>query len=755
MQQSGMRDRISRTAFLLATNALVAAVAAPALAQSSAKPTSTADVQEVVVTANKRVENILTVPSSVTAVGEGLIQRVQANSLSDLSAYVPGLNVQSSGTDANRLIIRGLTTGPNDLSPSVGVYIDDAPFGSNSGYALGALFSPDVDPFDLQRVEVLRGPQGTLYGASTLGGLVKYVTRTPDLATFGGHIRLDYSDSDDTGADGFALRGGVNIPIIKDKVALRISGFDTYNQGDLTNVRTGAEHLNSQRRQGGRVDLELKPVDVLTVDLIAITDHSSTPHVGVVTGNAQTLQPRYGQYAGYDYVDSHTTSNYDVYQGNVRYRLPNGMTATSTTSYSIYEANELADDTVPFQPAFGALGALFEFPSTVKPTTKRFTEELRLASPQGERFDWLVGAYFDRERSDYYSSVDTTYMYGATPPAVLAPTVALLSNYETVDLHESYAEAAGFANGTFHLTPTIDLGAGVRYSAIDQYLVNHGTGYLELLGVIPASKASSETDNVWTESFDARWRFIPGSMLYARIARGYRPGGPNTSGPTFAPDTTWNYEAGVKTSALGGKLTGSAALFYIDWSNIQLNFFNGTNTITGNAGDAKSEGVELEANYTPLQGLVLGGNFAYTDAEITHLIPGATGGAAVGDQLPFNSKIAYTLHADYSRPLSNALIGSVGASLRYKSAFNTTFPGDTGTRFYRLPQTTFFDLRAGLAFEQFTVNLQVLNLLDQRRLSGAEEYLAVPKAAADAAGEPVFLSYTPGRTYGVSFTAKF
>jgi len=752
MRQPAMRRRVSRTAFLLATSALAAAIAAPALAQSS----SASDVQEeVVVTANKRVENILTVPASVTAVGEGLIQRLQANSLSDLAAYVPGLNVQSSGTDANRLIIRGLTTGPNDLSPSVGVYIDDAPFGSNSGYALGALFSPDVDPFDLERVEVLRGPQGTLYGASTLGGLVKYVTKSPDLTTFGGHIRIDYSDSDDTGADGFALRGGVNIPIIKDKVALRISGFDTYTEGDLTDVRTGADHLNSQRRQGGRVDLELKPVDELTVDLIAITDHSTTPHVGVVTGNAQTLQPTYGQYAGFDYVDSHTSSNYDVYQGNVRYRLPGGMTATSTTSYSIYEANERADDTTVFQTAFGPLGSLFEFPSSVKPTTKRFTEELRLASPQGEKFDWLVGAYFDRERSDYYSSVDSTYMYGATPPAILAPTAALLANYETVDLHETYSEAAGFANGTFHLTPTIDLGAGVRYSAIDQYLVNNGSGYLALLGVIPASQSSSESDNVWTESFDARWRFVPGSMVYARIARGYRPGGPNTSGPSFEPDTTWNYEVGVKSSALGGKLTGSAALFYIDWSNVQLNFFNGTNTITGNAGDAKSEGVELEANYTPLRGLVLGGNFAYTDAEITHLVPGATGGAVVGDQLPYNSKIAYTLHADYSMPLSSTLVGSVGASLRYKSAFNTTFPGDTGTRFYRLPETTFFDLRTGLTYEQFAVNFQILNLFDQRRLSSAEEYLAVPKATADAAGEPVFLGYTPGRTYGVSLTAKF
>ncbi|MEI9984801.1 MAG: TonB-dependent receptor plug domain-containing protein [Aliidongia sp.] len=195
-----------------------------ALAQAPQNNTQPGSSETILVTANKRTENIQSVPVSVTAIGEGLIDQLQAGNLNDLSAYVPGLNVQPSGTDANRLIIRGLSTGPNDFSPTVGIYIDEVPFGSNSGYALGAFFGPDVDPFDLDHIEVLRGPQGTLYGASTLAGLVKYVTKAPDSDQFDGHIRIDFGDDDQTGALNEAIRAGLNISILRDQVALRVSG---------------------------------------------------------------------------------------------------------------------------------------------------------------------------------------------------------------------------------------------------------------------------------------------------------------------------------------------------------------------------------------------------------------------------------------------------------------------------------------------------------------------------------------------------
>ena len=139
-------------------------------------------------------------------------------------------------------------------------------------------------------------------------------------------------------------------------------------------------------------------------------------------------------------------------------------------------------------------------------------------------------------------------------------------------------------------------------------------------------------------------------MIYATASRGYRPGGPTLTGSTFQPDSTWNYQLGLKSTGLDGKITADLALFYIDWSNIQLNFFNGTTTVIGNAGDARSDSIEFEATYTPVKGLTLAANAAFTDAKITSLLPGAQGGAVVGDQLPFNSKLAGALRADYSFP---------------------------------------------------------------------------------------------------------
>ena len=196
-------------------------------------------------------------------------------------------------------------------------------------------------------------------------------------------------------------------------------------------------------------------------------------------------------------------------------------------------------------------------------------------------------------------------------------------------------------------------------------------------------------------------------------------------------------------------------MFYIDWRDIQLNFFNGTNTIIGNAGNATSKGIEFEGTFTPMAGLTFSANGAYTDAKITGLVPGAQGGAVVGDELPYNSKWAGALRADYYFPVQTDYTGNVGLGLRYKSSFATTFPHDTGTRYYVLPEESFVDFRAGIAFKGYALNLQILNLFDEHKLSQASEYLGTSQAVADALGQPVALGYTPRRTYGLSLTAQF
>jgi outer membrane receptor protein involved in Fe transport len=634
--------------------------------------------------------------------------------------------------------------------------VDDASFGSNSGFALGALFSPDVDPFELERVEVLRGPQGTLYGASTLGGLVKYVTKAPDLQNMETHARLDFGRADGSHAESYSMRAGVNLPLAEDKAALRVSGYYSNLDGDVSDVRTGRTGLNGSSKQGGRIKLRVKPVDALTIDLVAFADESDAPHLGTIDGNAQTLQPTYDEYSGYDAVDGFSRSKYTVVEGTVNYDFANGLALTSTSSYSDFKVNLLADDTAIFKPALGALGSLLQFAGPVSPKTEKFTQELRLTSPANGHFEWLTGVFYDREDSDYHSAVTSTYLFGATPPPSLAPTVALLANYLITDNATRYTEYAAFANATYYLTPTFDVSAGVRLSRNEQERTVTASGFLTVIGSVATFGAADSEDSVWTEALGWRWQLSGDSMVYGRYATGYRPGGPNTSSTAFEPDETKNYELGFKTAGLAGRLRADVAVFYIDWSNIQLNYFDGVRTVIGNAGDARSQGVELQASFAPVQAFTVSANAAYTDAQMTSLKPGAQGGAAVGDTLPLTSEWAAGLLADYSFPVAGSAEWNVGAGLRYRSSFVTTFPGDTGTRFYTLPSTLFFDLRTGVSLhDRVALNLQVLNVTNERKLASAAQFLAVSQAAADAAGQPVALSYTPSRTYSLSLTTQF
>jgi outer membrane receptor protein involved in Fe transport len=301
----------------------------------------------------------------------------------------------------------------------------------------------------------------------------------------------------------------------------------------------------------------------------------------------------------------------------------------------------------------------------------------------------------------------------------------------------------------------LDVSAGVRYSHNEQDRDVTASGYLQLIGLFPARSGGESNEDVLTESLGVRWHLPGESMLYARYATGWRPGGP-TSTSSFDPDETKNYEIGFKTAGLDGRLRADATVFYIDWTNIQLNYFNGTNTVIGNAGDARSRGVELQGTFAPVRSFTVSANASYTDAEMTRLLPGAQGGAAVGDRLPLTSEWAAGLLADYSLPFGGNKLWSLGGGLRYRSEYDTSFPGDTGTRFYTIPSTLFVDARTGISWnDRFGVNLQVLNVAGEHKIAAASQSLAVSAATADAMGLPVQIGFTPDRTYQLSFTAQF
>ncbi|TAM32732.1 MAG: TonB-dependent receptor, partial [Rhodanobacter sp.] len=203
------------------------------------------------VTANKRSELLQNVPMAVSAVSGDDLRREGANSFADYATQIPGLNLISTAAGQTQLVLRGITSGSGQANASVSTYIDDAPYGSSTVYAIGGLLTPDIDPADIERIEVLRGPQGTLYGANSLGGLVKFVTTPPDATRAYGRVTVGY-DSVSGGGSGLTERAMFNVPLIEDKLALRVNAYHRDDPGYIDNVATGKSEVNEDTVSGGR-----------------------------------------------------------------------------------------------------------------------------------------------------------------------------------------------------------------------------------------------------------------------------------------------------------------------------------------------------------------------------------------------------------------------------------------------------------------------------------------------------------------------
>ena len=264
-------------------------------ALSPAAASSTDQLNEVVVTAEKRSERLLSVAAPVTALQSADLERQGADRLTDYAATVPGLNLISSEPGQTVVILRGITTGFGAaIAATTSTYIDDAPYGSATANALGSLATLDLDPSVLQRVEVLRGPQGTLYGASALGGLIKYVTIPPSLTHSSGRIELDGS-SVDGGGQGGGVRAMWNGPLINDKLGMSFSAFDRLDPGFIDDPHRNAHNVNSSRVNGGRVALLWQPTDRFSAEFAALAQDSNTGNTSDVDVNSD-LTPIYGKY---------------------------------------------------------------------------------------------------------------------------------------------------------------------------------------------------------------------------------------------------------------------------------------------------------------------------------------------------------------------------------------------------------------------------------------------------------------------------
>jgi outer membrane receptor protein involved in Fe transport len=708
----------ARTAVLLGTTILAGAISMPgaAWAQSSGT-TAAATIETVIVTAEKKAEDVKNVPMSITVVGEKDLERLNAHSFEDYITTVPGMALIESSPTHTQLTLRGINAGGD--GSTVGTLLDETPYGSSSALANAVDTAPNLDTFDIQRVEVLRGPQGTLYGASTLGGLLKFVTNAPDPSGFAAQVELGGTTLDN-GGDGGDVHAMVNVPL-GDDLAVRVVGFDQYNGGWIDDPGRKLKNINGVRSQGGRASVLYRLDDKVTVRLSAtlqdVNANGDNAEDVVVVGGK--IKPLYGDYQQQRTVNSFSQSRYGVYSGVIDWDL-DWATLTSDSSYSTYHDFLFTDDT-------GVLGV--DVQGFLK--ADKFTQEVRLASePNSGPIDWLAGFYYTDETARLHQ--DVVFAPHGTPLAF-------------IQLDSRYIETAGFVNATYHFTPDFDVSLGGRYSHNDQ--AAHETGLAVGVG-------NSQGD-VFTWSAAAHYRLDDQTTLYARVAKGFRPGGPNTlpiGNPAGAPafygaDSLIDYEGGVKTDLLDGTLSLDADAFYIDWSDIQLLTVINNTGVDVNGGSASSAGFEWDAAWRPIDDLTLGLSGAYTDAHLTANTPAIVGGLK-GDPLPWSPKWSATGSADYRFQTGSAWTPYLGGTLRYIGERSSDF--QAGSSQIVLPSYVALELRAGVDWENWELELYGKNLTDAK---GFTQFSATGNSAASGAAATAAL--IAPRLVGIVLRARF
>jgi iron complex outermembrane recepter protein len=702
-------------------------------------------LEEIVVTARRRSEDLQNVPGQVTAVTAADLAQIHARSFEDFAAFVPGLSYQTASPATNLIAIRGITTGGSQLSSAIGLYLDEIPLGASTSFGLGYQ-SYDVNVFDLDRVEVLNGPQGTLYGASSLGGALKYITAAPNPARMAvsGESEVSYTDH---GGVNNAVRGMANVPIGQGLGAFRIDAVDQYDSGYLRDPVFDRSNQGSARTTGGRASLLLTPTSELSIRLSAFNQRTESNGFDFALRDPFTHAPTLGTYDQAFPLFQPAKTTLTVYSAVVNWDSP-WARLTSITGYQLNHGQSLTDVSGVYDPLVASFGAGTDaFSLPVDTTTKRFTQELRLASHESKQFEWLAGGYFDHEIT--LESVDL--FDASNAGGTLLGTVPFNSV-----LPSSYRELAGYLDGTVYFTKRLDLALGARYSQ------NRQTYDETVFGLFATGSSKVSTPPVATSSqsvttylINPRYRLSDDAILYARIASGFRPGGPNfvlapgLGNPTFSADTLWNYELGEKYTSPDKKASLDLAVYDIQWKNIQLTVNNGGVNQLENAGNARVRGAELSFNYRTGPTLAVGGSMAYTDARLTTTAP-VIGIKYTGARLPLSAKFNFSLLGSYNFNINADYHGSLTVTDRYLGDRTAGYAGSTVNPLYTLRSYNTVDLGLALYVPYgLEVDLFAKNLFD---VAGEVSASTLANEYNPAAPVPVQISLP--RTVGLTIKLK-
>jgi iron complex outermembrane recepter protein len=723
------------------------------------------DLAEVIVTANKRQESEQNVAASVSVEkGEQLVASGQSQ-LADYAGNIPGLSVSSLGSPGQTSVsLRGISSVTS--TPAIGVYLDDSPMGSSTGWANGSNTLLDMLPYDLDRLEVLRGPQGTLYGAGAMGGLIKYVLKTANTTQFQSEVGADVSTIDGAAGPGYAFRGRVNVPVVADVLGVSLSLFDKKTPGYMSDEYTGQRHTNDDDQYSGRLAALWTPAATLTVKLNVLLQQIEADDLAVkqfagatpVTTSGQSLivtptNPLPNLKENFSFL-APFDERVHFYSATIDWN-PGPVDVVSATSWSSQRSFYQFDYTQQLGSILDELGGTA--PGLAKAVdffgVDKFTEELRVASPQQGTIQWLAGLFDTHESSfnnQYIAAFDTNYQPTAPayPPGLYS-----------ADIPEVFDEYAAFGELTWKIIDAFDITGGGRYAYNNQdFTLDQAPGPL-------VSESGSfhikSHQGVFTWLGTAEYHFAPETMTYFRAASGYRPGGPNSAiagvPPTVGSDRLINYELGLKTTTLDGRAQIDFDIYHIDWNDIQLESTAPSGvSYLANGGKAESQGVEFGGKYNPVRGLTFGLSAAFTDAHLTSVIPDASFLQA-GYQLPNAPRYSGSLTADYNWPLMGNWVGRVGGAVRYVGwqwlgLVEAQSPSSTAT--VRAPGYSAMDLNAGVRDDHLNISLYIRNLTNKLAITGPSQQNLVAVNSASGA-MTINTSFLQPRTVGVGVDYAF
>ncbi len=727
--------------------------------------TAQAAINEILVTAEKRAAAVALqdVPVSISAYSGADLESLLANEFTDIAVRVPSLAVQDLGPGDSEFIIRGVNSRGQ---ATTGVYYDEAIITARTKQDGGGRQAL-IELHDLQRVEVLKGPQGTLYGASSMGGLIRFIPNQPDASQFEGRVEGEGSYTE-KGEGNYHFDGMINVPLVQDKLAIRAVGWFTREGGYIDNVRLNQDNINNNDVEGVRIAARWQPVPEAAITAYVVYQNRDVG--GSSRYNKGMLEPGFvtdlvlngfpvfpvGDLQNQEFTVNNWNEELKIYSIKAEYDA--GWGSFLATSNLFRRDVDFRFDSTPILLFFGAPAEALTF----EPQSREvWSNEIRFSSNFDGPFNFVVGGFLLREDKDFEVQVIATNNLGlpmgafdVTEDFFLGTGPAIFGRQKTDDLNQE----AVFGEFTFDVTEDLQVLFGVRYFQYD--IKSKARETKPFVGFPPSVNPLvpfKQDDSKTTFKGRVSYNLTPDQMVYFVASQGFRVGGTNENfinpggaviPEGFGPDTLWNYEVGAKTAWYEDRLIVNGAFYYIRWKDIQVGNFDPDSPFPfiDNGGKAAIKGVELEVQAQPMDGLDLFFGGSYQNAELTQDFAGAFAVLGRdGDRIPNVPKFQAAASAQYTWPAWGDVNGLARVDLTYRGSTDTTFRASASPRNVKLDSYVLVNLKAGVQGENWQVSAFVKNVGDKRAEVDAINSSQDPLA---------FLTVRP-RTFGVNFSRTF